>query len=199
MILSLVFLAAALFIFFDLIQPTYGDLQTKKATVLSNQTLFDHEQQVVAQAKKLISQYENESLAENNLALAMPTGPNVAMALAEVYGIAQNNNIVIQNVGINPPTVQVPNQAQRGSASTSVEEIQIIKPTGALSLQITAIGSYENFKNFFSQLETNIRVFDLTTLSTQAASGIAIGGKGAQVTPDFFTYNFTVTTYYQVP
>src|SRR3989344_5291652 len=50
MLLALGFLLAALFIFFDLIQPTYSELQEKKGVQLSSEKLLGEEQRVVDQA-----------------------------------------------------------------------------------------------------------------------------------------------------
>lgn len=204
MLLALLFLVAAFLIFFDLIQPTYGDLQTKKGKQLSSENFLRDEQHVIDQAKKLIAQYQTESQAQDNLALAMPSGPSVANALAQVYGIAQNNNLTVQSIALSPPMIQLQNQSQ-GQASagargapTSFSGSQIIKPMGTLSLQVTALGSYESFKNFASQLEANIRLFDLTGLSLQPVGAVATG-KGSSAASNFFTYNITVVTYYQLP
>lgn len=198
MIVFLVFILAAFLVFFDLLQPTYTDLQNKKGTEASSENFLASEQQAVAQAKKLIGQYESESQAESNLALAMPTGPDVAAALAEIYGIAQDSGVTVQNVQVGAPTVQLANQAQSGNVTSSAGQVQIVKPLGTFPLQVIALGSYENVKNFLSQLETNIRIFDLTMLSMQPTPG-AIPGVKTATASDFFTYNLTITTYYQTP
>ncbi len=200
MLLALFFLVAAFLILFELIQPTYGDLQTKKGMQLSDQSFLTNEQQVVNQAKTLISQYESESQAQNNLGLAMPTGPNVASALAQVYGVATNNGVTISAISLGPPTISLQSQAQAAGAGGSLTPNQILKPMGTFSIQLTATGSYESMKNFLAQLETNLRIFDLTSLSLQGAATPSTNGKGAAAaTPDLFTYSFSIGTYYQLP
>jgi Tfp pilus assembly protein PilO len=196
MLLALLFVVAALVIFFDLIQPAYTDLKTKKGQQLSDESILSEEQHVVDQAKNLLAQYQNEAQQQETLALAMPSGPNAASALAQVYGIAQNNGVVLQNVAIAAPTVQRPADPQAsGNAGASLSLSQVTKPVGTLSFQLTAAGSYESLKNFLAQLETNIRIFDLKAFSLQA--GPTAGAKGAA--QSLFTYNLTVETYYQLP
>lgn len=197
MILALLLLVAAFIVFFDLIQPAYGDLQKKKGQQLNNQNLFDNERVVVDQAKKLLSQYESVSQTKNDLSLAMPSGPNVANALAQLFGIAQNNSIMITNVSVSPPAAaqRQGQQAKTNGTSTSLGVSQIIKPLGVLSFQIVGNGSYESFKSFLAQMETNIRVFDVTSLAVQAAPTLP-GVKGG--VQNFFTYTLTIVTYYQI-
>ncbi len=203
MILSVVFLAASFLMFFQLIQPAYSDVQTLKGKELSTKSALEKEQQAIEQAKTLIAQYQSESQAQNNLALAMPAGPNVAGALAQLYGIAQNNGIAINAMSVSAPAIQLAQGAQQKSGTASGGG-QIIKPRGTVSIQVSALGSYENLKSFIAQIETNLRVFDLTSFSIQAPSGgVAVvdsGGKGAPAAnPDLFGYNITVVTYYQLP
>jgi hypothetical protein len=198
-LLSLVFLVAALVVLFDLIQPVYGGLQTEKGTEISTQNLLTAEGQFVSQAKNLVSEYEGGSSAQADLALAMPSGPDQAGALAQVYGLAQSSNITVESVQLAPPQIQV--QSAPADASTSLTLSQITKPIGTYLLTIAAFGSYENLKSFLSELETNMRIFDVTALSLQAASAapVATGTKGVASggSADFFTYTITAETYYQ--
>lgn len=186
LMLALGFVVAAFIIFFDLIQPTYGDLQTLKGKQLSAENFLASEQNIVNQVKKLVSQYASDAQTENSLALAMPSGPDVAGALAQVYGIGQNNNVTIQNINFSAPVT---------SAQASRSPNQILKPTGTFAIQITANGSYEALKNFLTQLETNIRIFDVTALSLQPA---ATGAASLVSTTDLFNYSITINTYYQI-
>jgi len=195
MIFALALLVGSLVVFFDMIQPAYSDLQTKKGTELSNQNFLVTEQQTVDQAKGLLTQFQTEGQAQDNLALAMPSGPNVAGALAQLYGIAQNNGITVQSVNVSPTTIQVQSQAAKAAAGTA----NIVKPLGTISFQISATGSYGSLKIFLSQIETNIRIFDLTTLNIQPIANAPVTAKGVPISSDLFTYGITVVTYYQLP
>ncbi len=196
MLIALLFLAAALFVFFDLVQPTYGVLQEKKGTEASTQILLANEQKMIGQAKNLISEYQNASQAQSDLALAMPSGPSVANALAQVYGIAAANNVSVQSIAVAPPAVQLPAAAAGGTTASSS---RVTKPMGSLSIQFAAVGSYESLKSFLAALETNLRIFDVAAFSLQPSAPAAPTAKGAGNTQDLFTYNITVVTYYQIP
>ena len=201
LILSVVFLAAALLIYFDLVQSAYGNVQTLKGSQISTQTFLNQEKGLITQAKALIAQYQSESQSQNNLALAMPTGPNVAGALAQVYGIAQANGVAVTGMNVSSPNVQVARAPAAGSPLTAS---QIIKPKGSLTIQITANGTYEALKSFLTGLETNIRIFDLTAFSIQPAAGITVSTStlGRNAPPgsvDLFGYTIGVQTYYQLP
>jgi len=196
-ILALLFLVGSFLVFFEFIQPTYATVLQAKGTRAASEALLAQEQTAVSQAKQLLSQYENDSTAESNLALAMPSGPDVSGALAQIYGIATNNSIVVTNLSISPPTV--PPQAAVAASVGGVEgAASVVQPIGTISFQMNGTGSYENLKTFLSELETNIRIFDLTALSIQPFISSAVSGtKTAPASTDDFTYNITVVTYFQ--
>ncbi len=189
LVISAAFVVAALIVFFDLVQPIYGDLETLKGQQLSVEQNLANEKTVVSQIQGLLSQYESGGIPTSTLALALPSGPDVAGALAQVYGIAEASGIAIQSVNVSSPAARLQTAAAAGAG---------LKPMGSFSLQVAASGSYEALKNFLTELETNIRIFDVTSLAIQPVGG-ATGAKGAIPTPDSFTYNIAVNTYYQLP
>ena len=130
----------------------------------------------------------------------MPSGPNVAAALAQIYGIAQNNGVSVENFTIAPPSIQLPQTGQEqayAAGETSFSLGQVTKPLGTLSFQFKASGNYESFKNFLSQIETNIRIFDIKDFDLQPIADTNSPGTGTPA--DLFTYNVSVVTYYQLP
>lgn len=178
---------AALLMFFDLVQPAYSSVFALKAQVAGEQAFLVSETQAVQQAQQIISQYQNEGQGVTNLGLALPSGQDIAGALAQVYGLAANNGILIQSVSVGTPTLE------SGTAPGT-----LVAPLGTYSLQLAAQGSYESMQNFITGLETNIRIFDLQNFSISRGSQATAGtGKASDVTPDYFTYNITVATYYQ--
>ncbi len=200
MILALVLLTASFLVFFNMIEPAYSDVVHEKGVAASTAALLATEQQIVSQAQALLGEYTSNSAAENNLALAMPSGPDLSSALAQIYGIAQNNGITVQSMNFTAPTVQAQTVVSAAGNSTSPFSIQkIVKPVGTFSIQLNAAGSYENMKNFLAQMETNIRIFDLTALSFQGSLPPLASAKNAPPAADLFSYNMTLTTYYQLP
>jgi len=142
-LLALLFLVAAFVLFFELIEPAYGNLQMLKGQELSDQQFLSSEQQLVTSAKNLLTAYQSEGQAQANLALAMPSGPDVSGALAQVYGIAIANGISVSSIGISTPVVQLPPPGAM-SGSTPLTASQIVAPIGTISFQVSATGSYED-------------------------------------------------------
>jgi Tfp pilus assembly protein PilO len=209
-------LIAAILVYFELIVPAYGQLQIDKGQDLSEKALYSNEKQIVTQVQALLSTYQNQSAANQSVALALPVGQNTADAIAQVYGIATNAGLSIRSMGIAVQAVQatavanstVPTSGQIANAAAGGGSI--VEPTGTVSLQVTGTGSYESFKTFLQGLETNIRIFDVTAVSIEPAINstvqpvVTTKGQTVQTnqvtqanSQDMFNYTLTAVTYYQ--
>jgi hypothetical protein len=202
MFLALFFLVAAFVVFFDLVQPAYVAVQSLRGQLAGETQLLNSEKTLVAQAQNLINSYKSGSSGQQNVSLAIPQGQDVAGALAQVEGIAQNDNVSLTSLGIGAPTLGgAPSPATAGGAGSAS---QAVKPLGSFTLNLSGSASYENLKNFLDQIETNIRIFDLQSLSLGPASVIAPAATAknapaAPVSHDLFNYNLSIRTYYQLP
>lgn len=199
LIIAALLVVAAVMIYFELIVPAYTSLETIKGQEASEQTLYKNEQQITTQVQNLLASYQSNSSSSQSVALALPVGQDTSGALAQIYGIATNANVTLQTVGVSVQAVQPgpasPSTDANGQIANAAAVGAIVKPTGTVSFQITGNGSYESFKAFLQGLETNIRLFDVSSITLQPAS--VVTPKGQPVNPDLFTYVITVVTYYQ--
>lgn len=188
----------AVVVYFEFIVPAYSTIESIKGEEEGEATLYANESQIVNQGKGLLSTYESNTSSSQTVAMALPVGPDLSGALAQIYGIAANANVTVQNVGVSVQAVQA--AASQGSAAGSqiagaAAAGSVIEPTATVSFQISGSGSYESVKTFLQGLETNIRIFDVTAVSLDPA-GIA-ATKTQPGNPDMFNYTITVVTYYQ--
>jgi hypothetical protein len=191
-LLAFLFILAAFVFFFDLLRPAYSDAKALQSQQLGEATYLKNQTTLVGQVQATLNTYQNEAQEAANVGLAMPSGEDIAGALAQIQGIAANNNISINNISVTPPEIQIQTTAGTADASSS----DLLKPLGSFTFKLAASGSYESFQNFLSELETNIRIFDVKTVSIQPAVAVAAGAKSVP-SPDAFNYAVTVATYYQ--
>jgi len=190
--IAFIFILASFILFFDLVQPAYSNMKTLQSQQLGEQNYLQNQASLVKAVQAAINTYKNEAQGAANVGLAMPSGQDIAGGLTQIEGIAANNSIVIGNIDVSPPALLIAAKTAGASASST-----LVKPLGSFTFKIVASGSYESFKNFLSELETNIRIFDVKTISLQSTNNVApVGGK--PVAPrDLFSYTMTVATYYQ--
>ncbi len=199
MLFVLVFLVAAFIGFFDFIQPAYGNIGTLRGQETAQQQLLTTLTATVKQAQQLVASYGTDTSGAAGIALALPAGQDAAGALAQVGGIAAADGLTVTSIAVSTPVIrtQQASAAAAAAAGSASSTMQNAKPAGSFSLRISTNGSYENFKSFMADLENNIRLFDIQSVSIQPAAAAA--GKGKAVSVDYFTYNIVVQTYYQTP
>lgn len=186
LLVSLAFLIATFIFYFDVIVPAYGDMQTLRGRAASEQGLLSQEASTTKQVQELVASYSNESQTAGSVALTLPSGEDISGALTQIYGIAATNNIGIPTMSISLSPVVASSTAVVNASVPS-----IVKPLGSISFVITANGSYEDFKNFLAEIETNIRIFDVKNVSIQAPL------QNSTSSQDNFNYNVTIVAYYQ--
>jgi len=187
---SLIFIFFAFFIFVTLIRPSYEETQKLRFEVLSRQNFLQNQKLLTEQFKKLISQYNDQKEVEENISLILPQHPAIGEALTQISGISDLNRLNVLSFNIGKPLIQSYSSSDIYSTST-----QIIKPLGTIEINFKAVGSYNDFKNFLNQLETNIRIFDVKTLNISPA--LVISGDKNRPQSKILSYDISVITYYQ--
>lgn len=191
LIVAFVLVVGALVAYFNFIQPVYQEAQKIKAQVISRESFVQNQQAAISQVKKSIGSYKGEGQLQDVVSLALPLSPDLAGAFAQLTGLIQNNQLALQGVTVSLPVMEnlsaKPAQGKTGSVSFAAT---IIKPFGVVTFQARIVGSYENFKAFMKNLESNIRILDIQKITFQPA------GKPDQ---NLFAYDLVVSTYYQGP
>jgi hypothetical protein len=174
---------AALVVYFNLVVPAYEDGQQVKAEMLARKDFVNNQKDAIDQTKKLIASYKGEGQLQQVVSEVLPLAPDLAGAFAQLNGIIQVNHLSPQGVTVNIPVLQNTPKTP-GTQNTGVT----IKPFGSIALQVRLIGTYEDFKAFLKNLESNIRIFDTEKVGVQQA------GKPNQ---DIYIFDLTLNTYYQ--
>lgn len=196
MIAGLVFLAAALIVYFEFIQIAYEEAQSAKASYLSEQAFIKAEQDTVKQVEDLISSYEGQVRVQEAASAALPTKEDTAGAIAQLYGLMTQSSLSLQNLSVTVNAIQNAAQSRTTPSATPSSFQTLEKPIGTVGIQMKIGGQYENFKQFLSLLATNIRIFDMKTLSVEPV--IVVQGAGpTKTTQTTYNFNVAVTTYYQ--
>lgn len=190
LILGLVFLVGALVVFFEFVQPAYEDAQAIKSQQFSLRNFLDNEGATIKQVKDLISAYQGQGEVQQAVSLALPTTEDLAGAIAQLYGLAQNNGLIFESVSVSVSLAAPSARIEEGGTGGATFALQ--KSIGSINFQLKLVGPYAALKAFVSRLETNLRIFDLKSLVIQPASQTA---KSAQV--DLYNYDVGVASYYQ--
>lgn len=193
--LAFVFIVAAIVLFFDLVQPEYNTAKSLQAKQLGEQSYLASQTSLVKQVQTTLNGYQNNAQNAANVTLAMPSGEDVAGALAQIQGIAANTGVTVSSISASPPQIQITRTPSGGTLSSSTA---LMKPLGSFTFNISASGSYESFKNFLQAVETNIRIFNVQAVTLQPASAPTLASGKSAASQNLFNYTITVATYYQM-
>lgn len=182
---SLLFLVGTFVAFFNFVQPAYREMAALKGQLASLERFKIEQGAMLQSVKSLINIYNESQEVRDTVSLALPLRPSVAEAVAQINGLVTNNNLTAYSYGLSGVSEPVLSEEARRQLGTGGI---VIQPASPISFNLRLSGSYEDFKNFLKQLETNVRIFDVKTLTLQPA---------AQSSQDLYSYDLTVVAYYQ--
>lgn len=182
--LALIFLILAFVVFFEFVEPAYTAALQAKGEELAREAFINNQQDSIKKVKNLIADYGEKGGAQEVLSNALPLTPDVAGAIAQINGIAAANGLITQSFSISVAADRnVSNISDSGSKAA-----KLVNPTGVITIQFRLTGTYEDFKNFVKELETNVRILDVRNLSFQGA---------AKANQNMYNFDLIVVTYYQ--
>jgi Tfp pilus assembly protein PilO len=170
-----ILLIAALVVYAAMIRPAYGEIVELRGALFARRALFAEQEAAINKVLSLIEQYQGAGRLQDVVSLSLPETEALSGVFGQLNAMAKANNIGIEVFGV-----------QRLPIRPSGNDL--IRGLGTLRLSVRAVGSYESFKGFLNNIETNIRVMDMAGFKIEPA-GLS--------TQNVFIHNLTIDTYYQ--
>ncbi|HQA96246.1 MAG TPA: type 4a pilus biogenesis protein PilO [Candidatus Colwellbacteria bacterium] len=169
-------LVAAVFVFTNFIRPEFeGDNGVKQLRAdrdAAAVVLRMAEAQVEAFAN-LAQQYEDSFQYKDDLDRSLPLNDDIPHVLAQIYGLASTNQMVVASVNFQHPPMQ-----SNGSP--------LVSAYGVLRATVRAEGSYDGLKAFIGDVENNMRLMDIVSMNISALGRANI-----------YSLQLIINTYYQ--
>ena len=184
-VISIIFIAGAIGIFFFYTKPAYDGEQTLAAQSAQYDAALSKATQLQTIKQSLLSRYNSfDPNAINRLSVMLPDQVDNIRLILDLDNLAGTYGMSLQNVDISAPQ-----DAQGGSVVSAISSAS--QPWDSLTLQFTTRGTYDEFKQFLTSLESSLRLVDLLTL-TIAPAGSTSGTGGTPL----YTYSMTLQTYW---
>lgn len=175
--IALLFLIGSIFVYASMIKPALEEIDELRGKLASRTDILENYGKAVKQLQNLLTQYQETTDVQQQVSLALPIGQNIPQAVNQIVGIASINNLAIQSIGLQQLAIK-PATAP------------LVKGIGTLRMNVRLAGSYQSFKSFLKNLETNITLLDTTSLKIEVQKE-----KSGNL---FLTYTMSIDTYYQV-
>ncbi len=184
-------------VFFAFTNPIYNDIGQLRATVASYNEALGNSKELENERDKLTTKYN--SIDPSNLIKIQKLLPdnidNIRLIL-EIEQIALPYGMALKDVKYNATT-------DTGSATTPVATMAVVQGGGAVQsapkdygvwdLEFSTTGTYDNFLNFLRDLESNLRIVDISSI--QFASDTT-SGTVASPSVQSYQYDFKIKTYW---
>jgi len=188
-ILSILFIGASIMIFVLYVRPTYDGAKQNKAAVTQYDEALAKTREIQDLKSSLLSRYNLFSSANlDRLQKMLPDHVDNVRLVLDMDGIASKYNIRIQNVVVQEPGASTPENSGtilNGGATQN-------RPYQSLTLQFEVISTYDEFVLLLRDLETSLRVVDLTSLSVRPRTDLA----GSSLNQPLYTFGVSLRTYW---
>jgi Tfp pilus assembly protein PilO len=207
LILPISFLAIVGVLFFFVIDPIYKDVRQLKSDVSTYNVALDNSTELQKTRDSLIETYKNiKKEDKERLNHFLPSTINNIELILEIEKIASLHGMPIKdikfdsmNVGAKDTTVPASKDKDVVVAEANPKDYL---PYGIFPISFSVDGDYNTFVAFLTDLERNLRLVDIKSISftvpspSQNAGGSTQGGNVNQTNPNIFSYSLKVETYW---
>jgi Tfp pilus assembly protein PilO len=189
LIIGTVAMVAAGGIFFFYTQPAYDSMQTQQAKIDQYNQALTKAAELQTLKSSLLTRYNSfDPTSLDRLQKLLPDHVDNIALILDLDSIASRYGLGLQNVDISTSGAQTPtNQTAIGAIGNNSQQYD------SLTLTFSTQGTYANFLQFLSDLESSLRIVDLATLSVSRAPS----SPGTSVSDSrIYAYTITLRTYW---
>jgi Tfp pilus assembly protein PilO len=184
-IFSLLFIAGAIAIFFLYTSPAYDSMQGLSAQGAQYDAALDKATQLQEVKQTLLSRYNSfDPNAITRLSTMLPDQVDNIRLILDLDNLAGRFGMQLQNVDISSSA------SQSGSVVSSIASAA--QPYDSLTIQFSTHGTYQQFTQFLSALQSSLRLVDILSISLAPSGSTGTQGTGEPT----YQYQMTVQTYW---
>lgn len=191
LILPILFLILSIGLFIFGVNKYYKEVSALRADIaiynkaLNNSTDLQRTEDSLITAYNEIKKSDKERL--NNF---LPGSVNNIQFILEIERIASLHNMPIKDIKFDP----IKKDAATGSNVVVSESLKDTRPYGVFPIEFTTEGRYEKFVAFLKDLEANLRLSDIKSISFKTSEKDSFNAEDAD--PNSFRYSLKVETYW---
>lgn len=197
--MPIILIGIAVSVFFMFANPIYNDISTLQAQVASYNDALNNSKALENERDKLTAQYN--TIDPNNLIKLQKLLPNNVdniRLILEIEQMASPYGMALTGVKYNATDTNA--TAAAPTVTTAViQGGEIIKPVskdyGTFDLEFSTSGTYDNFINFTKDLENNLRIVDISSISF-SSNTMGAGANLKTISPEIYKYDFHIKTYW---
>jgi Tfp pilus assembly protein PilO len=196
LISSILLLIISTLVFFFVAKPLYGEVRQLQTDVSTYNVALNSSIELQKTRDSLVNAYKNiKTEDKKKLAHLLPSTIDNIPLILEIEKIANLHGMPLNNIKFEPKSLEskdasAPNNNFVASDNNPVD----ILPYNIFPMEFAIEGRYDIFVDFLKDLEDNLRLVDIRSISFGVPPPSAIPGKG--VDPNIYSYTLKIETYW---
>jgi hypothetical protein len=191
-ILPIILIGISLTTFLAFTAPIFQEIPALRAEKDSYDEALNNSKALENERDKLTSKYNSISKEDiDKLEKLVPDNIDNIRLILELEKVALPHNMVLKDIKFiadEPETISVPVAAGTGGGVGTRPEAK--KDYKVLNMDFSVTGTYANFLNFTRDLESNLRIIDISSVVFSSDTDPKTNPTGA------YKYNFKIKTYW---
>lgn len=198
-ILPVFLIGVGIAIFLVFANPIYSDIGTLRTEVATYNEALNNSKALENERDKLTAKYnaiDTENL--DRIKKLLPENVDNIRLILEIGKIGEPYGMVLKDVKYNA----TPNKdaAQTALASGIQAGAALAKDSnkdyGVWDLEFSTTGTYNNFLNFIRDLQSNLRIVDISSINFSSTANEGLSGASTSSSSDVYKYIFKIKTYW---
>jgi len=179
MLFALLLIVAAFVIFFNFTRVAHENIKTIRGEKFHREQFIDTQQQAISDVRKLLDSYRGEVDFQKAISASFSDNPDLSAAIAQISGLADQNNLSLISVVV----------SESGTSAKGITgATSLVRPINVVGFNVQLVGSYEQLKGFLRRIESNVRLFEVNSISIQPLG---------EANQNIYSFHLQVETYYQ--
>jgi Tfp pilus assembly protein PilO len=192
----IILIGIAITFFFMVTNPMYNDINALKLSGASYDTALSTSKTLESERDQLVAKY-NTIDPDNldKLQKLLPDNVNSIRLILEIGEIASPYGMVLSNVKYDTSstaTAATTSPVVGGGATATASS----QDYGTFNLEFSTSGTYDDFINFTKDLESNLRIVDISSVSFSSDTSASASTGTKKNSPEVYNYDFKVKTYW---
>lgn len=182
-------------LFFTIVNPLYSSVSNLRTEVTTYNVALDHSTELQKTRDQLIDTYKHIKQEDRDrLEHFLPNTVNNIKFILEVERIANLHSMSIKNIKFDTAKAQETKTTASGATTIiTANDPSANLPYGIFPIEFSTEGNYDAFSLFLKDLEHNLRLVDIKSISFTVP---APSDRGIGPDPSIYTYSIKVQTYW---
>lgn len=199
LISSILFLIIAIILFFVFVDPLYGEVRQLRTDVSTYNTALNNSIELQKTRDSLIDKYKGiKTEDKDRLVHLLPSDIGNIKLILEIEKIANLHGMPIGNIKFemkNSESKDMTNNTNNPNNMVVAESGPAdYLPYGIFPVEFTIDGKYDTFIAFLKDLEHNLRLVDIKSISFTVPPPVSASEK--TIDPDVYSYTLKIETYW---